>query len=105
MKAIAKCTILFLSSLLVSGFIAEAATVTGTVTNKTTGKPSQGDTVVLVDVQAGMAEAARATTDAQGHYSLQSATAGAGVGPRGPPGRLLFHRRAPGRRLRRCHSL
>jgi hypothetical protein len=62
MKAIAKCTILFLSSLLVSGFIAEAATVTGTVTNKTTGKPSQGDTVVLVDVQAGMAEAARATS-------------------------------------------
>jgi hypothetical protein len=76
LKAIGKYTILFLSSLLVSGLIAEAATVTGTVTNKTTGKPSQGDTVVLVDVQAGMAEAARGTTDAHGHYSLQSATAG-----------------------------
>jgi hypothetical protein len=79
MKAIGKYAFLFLSSLLVSGLIAEAATVTGTVTNKTTGKPSQGDTVVLVDVQAGMAEAARATTDAHGHYSLQSATAGAAL--------------------------
>ena len=79
MKAIGKYAILFLSSLLVSGLIAAAATVTGTVTNKTTGKPSQGDTVVLVDVQAGMAEAARATTDAHGHYSLESATAGAAL--------------------------
>ena len=79
MKAIGKYIILFLSGLLVSGLIAEAATVTGTVTNKTTGKPSQGDTVVLVDVQAGMAEAAHTTTDAHGHYSLESATAGAAL--------------------------
>jgi hypothetical protein len=52
------------------GAIAQASTVTGTVTNKTTGKPSAGDTVVLVDVQAGMGEVAHATTDANGHYSL-----------------------------------
>jgi hypothetical protein len=50
--------------------LAQAATVSGTVTNKTTGKPAAGDTVVLVDVQAGMAEAAHATTDAQGHYTI-----------------------------------
>jgi hypothetical protein len=57
-------------SLLFTGALAQAATVTGTVTNKTTGKPAAGDTVVLVDVQAGMGEVATATTDAQGRYSL-----------------------------------
>jgi hypothetical protein len=57
-------------SLLFAGTLALAATVTGTVTDKTTGKPAVGDTVVLVDVQAGMGEVAHATTDARGHYSL-----------------------------------
>ncbi|HEV2485919.1 MAG TPA: carboxypeptidase-like regulatory domain-containing protein [Terracidiphilus sp.] len=60
----------FATSLLFAGALAQAATVTGTVTNKTTGKPAAGDTVVLVDVQAGMGEVAHATTDARGHYSL-----------------------------------
>jgi Carboxypeptidase regulatory-like domain len=50
--------------------LAQAATVTGTVTDKTTNKPASDDPVVLVDVQAGMSEIARATTDAQGHYAL-----------------------------------
>ena len=50
--------------------VAHAATVSGTVTDKTTNKPAVGDTVVLVDVQAGMGEVAHATTDARGHYSL-----------------------------------
>src|SRR5579871_1016697 len=55
---------------LFAGALAQAASVTGTVTNKTTGKPSSGDQVVLVDVQAGMSEAATATTDSKGQYSL-----------------------------------
>jgi hypothetical protein len=63
-------------SLLLTGALAQAATVTGTVTDKTTGKPAVGDTVVLVDVQAGMGEAARATTDARGHYSLNEPGSG-----------------------------
>ncbi len=56
--------------LLFWGVAAQAAQVGGTVTNKTNGKPAAGDTVVLVDVQAGMAETAHATTDARGHYTL-----------------------------------
>ena len=57
-------------SLLFAGTLANAAPVSGTVTNKTTGKPAGGDPVVLVDVQAGMGEAAKTTTDARGHYTL-----------------------------------
>ena len=57
--------------LLIAGAVAQAANVTGTVTNKTTGKPSPGDDVVLVDVQAGMNEAATAKTNSKGEYSLQ----------------------------------
>jgi hypothetical protein len=60
----------FAMSLLFAGALAEATTVSGTVTNKTTGRPAAGDPVVLVDVQAGMGEVAHATTDANGHYSL-----------------------------------
>jgi hypothetical protein len=63
-------------SLLFSAAMAQAATVSGTVTNKTTGKPAIGDTVVLVDVQAGMGEVAHATTDAKGHYSLNEPGSG-----------------------------
>jgi 5-hydroxyisourate hydrolase-like protein (transthyretin family) len=57
-------------TLLLAGALAHATTVTGTVTNKTTGKPAAGDPVVLVDVQAGMGEVAHATTDSNGRYSL-----------------------------------
>ncbi|MFZ0747031.1 MAG: carboxypeptidase-like regulatory domain-containing protein [Terracidiphilus sp.] len=56
--------------------LAQAATVTGTVTDKTTGKPAAGDPVVLVDVQAGMGEVSRATTNAEGHYSLSEPGSG-----------------------------
>jgi hypothetical protein len=61
---------------LLSGALAQAATVSGTVTNKTTSKPSAGDKVELVDVQAGMSVAANATTNASGHYSLNKPGSG-----------------------------
>jgi len=63
-------------SILLAGALAQAATVTGTVTDKTTGKPSAGDVVELVDVQAGMKTAAHATSDSSGHYSLSEPGSG-----------------------------
>jgi hypothetical protein len=63
-------------SLLLTGALAQAATITGTVTDKTNGKPAVGDTVVLMDVQAGMNEAAKATTDTRGHYTLNEPGSG-----------------------------
>ncbi|HUN84654.1 MAG TPA: carboxypeptidase-like regulatory domain-containing protein [Terracidiphilus sp.] len=64
------------ATLFLAAAFAQSATVTGTVTDKTTGKPAAGDTVVLVDVQAGMGEVAHATTNAQGHYSLNEPGSG-----------------------------
>jgi hypothetical protein len=60
----------FALSLFFTAALAHAAAVTGTVTDKTTGKPAAGDAVTLIDTQAGMAEAAGTKTDAQGHYTL-----------------------------------
>ena len=64
------------AALLFAAAVAHAASVTGTVTDKTTGKPVSGDTVVLVDVQAGMGEVAKATTNASGSYTLNEPGSG-----------------------------
>ncbi|HUX43779.1 MAG TPA: hypothetical protein VMV57_03415 [Terracidiphilus sp.] len=58
------------AGLFLAGALAQAAQITGTVTNKTTGKPASGDRVVLIEPQAGMAEVGNTTTDAQGHFAL-----------------------------------
>lgn len=47
-----------------------AASLTGTVTNRTTNKASAGDTVVLIRLSQGMQESTRTTTDRGGHYTL-----------------------------------
>ncbi len=66
-----KFAILFASLLFIfAGALAQAATVSGTVTDKTTGKPAVGDAAVLVEPMTGMSEVGRTTTDARGHYSL-----------------------------------
>jgi 5-hydroxyisourate hydrolase-like protein (transthyretin family) len=55
-----------------SALTAFAATpITGVVMNKTTGKPSAGDTVTLIRLAQGMQEATRTTTDAHGRYTLE----------------------------------
>jgi len=64
------------AALLFSAALAHAASVSGTVTDKTTGKPAGGDSIVLVDVQAGMGEVAHATTNAAGHYTLSEPGSG-----------------------------
>ncbi len=57
---------------LLAGTFAQAAQVSGTVTDKTTDKPAAGDAVAMLDVQTGMSEVAHATTDAKGHYTITS---------------------------------
>ena len=59
---------------LFGGALAQAVQLSGTVTNKTTGKPASGDSVVLVEPMTGMTEVAKATVDASGHFSINRPT-------------------------------
>jgi len=47
-----------------------AASITGTVTNKTTNKPAAGDDVVLIRLAQGMQESTRTKTDSRGRFTL-----------------------------------
>jgi hypothetical protein len=76
MKSINTFAGIFALGVLTAGIAAHAATVSGTVTDKTTGKPAAGDLVELLDVQAGMSAAAHATTSAQGRYTLSEPGSG-----------------------------
>ncbi len=67
MKLLDRLSIFVLAALPVS---LAAATISGTVTDRTTNKPAAGDTAVLLDLSQGMQESARTTIDAQGHYSF-----------------------------------
>jgi hypothetical protein len=55
--------------LLLTSF-ATAQTITGTVTNGTTSKPSVGDEVTLLSLSQGMQEVASTKSDARGHFSF-----------------------------------
>ena len=55
-----------------------AGTVTGTVTNGTTGKPAAGVDVILIQLQGTMKPVATTKTDAEGHYSFDNPALGAG---------------------------
>ncbi|HEY5057369.1 MAG TPA: carboxypeptidase regulatory-like domain-containing protein [Acidobacteriaceae bacterium] len=47
-----------------------AATLTGTVTNRTTNKPATGDTIAVINTAQGMDEIAKATSDAKGTFHV-----------------------------------
>jgi len=57
------CVMLFAASAL-------AASVKGTITDRTTGKPSAGDTVGVINTAQGTDEIAKATSDAQGSFEV-----------------------------------
>src|SRR5579883_1088553 len=67
---------ILLTASLAFSTIAWAASITGTVTNKTTNKPAAGDDVVLIAFGQGMQEAARTKTDSKGHFTLDLPDAG-----------------------------
>ena len=65
-----RAAVLLAALAIVFSSAAHAAPITGTVTNKTTNKPSAGDDVVLIAFAQGMQEAARTKTDAEGHFTI-----------------------------------
>jgi hypothetical protein len=60
-----------IAALLLLTTLAAAQTLTGTVKNATTGKPSAGDEVILFKLGQGMEESGHATSDAQGKFSFK----------------------------------
>jgi hypothetical protein len=68
--------ILLFALLLAAGAFAQS--ISGTVTNATSGKPAAGTTVTLVDPMGGMAEIGTAKTDAQGRFKFEGVPAAQG---------------------------
>ncbi len=66
-----KLKILGVGAVLASSMAAmRAESISGVVTNKTTGKPAGNDDVVLLRLAQGMQESARTKTDARGRYTI-----------------------------------
>jgi hypothetical protein len=82
-------TIFLLSSL------AGAQTLTGTVNNGTTGKPSAGDEIVLLKLGQGMDEVGRTKTDSKGDFSFKLDDAQAPHLVRAIHQAVTYHRMAP----------
>jgi hypothetical protein len=76
MKRISRGLSLFVFLASFAPLTALAASITGTVTNKTVNKPAAGDRVVLIQLQGGMRESNTTTTDAQGKFTLELPDAG-----------------------------
>jgi hypothetical protein len=72
-----------------------AQTLTGTAKNATTGKPADGDEVVLLKLGQGMEEAGRTTTDAKGQFSFKVDDAQAPHLVRVIHQDVTYHRMAP----------
>ena len=53
-----------------------AASISGTVTDRTTGKPSKGDTIAVINTAQSMDEIAKVTSDAQGHFQVNAPDGG-----------------------------
>jgi hypothetical protein len=72
-----------------------AQTLTGTVTNGSTGKPGAGDEVVLITLANGMQEAARTKADNNGKFSFEVKDAGGPHLIRAIHQGTTYHRMAP----------
>ena len=68
-RAAARCLLAF-ALVGVVACVALGGTVSGTVTNGTTGKAAEGVEVILIQLQGTMQPVANTKTDAQGHYQL-----------------------------------
>ena len=70
MKSVALRILPIIFTTLMLATAANAGTVTGTVINRTTGKPQPNVVLDLLSPTQGMTELATATSDAQGHFSV-----------------------------------
>jgi hypothetical protein len=88
-------SVLIIAATLLLATLASAQTLTGTVKNGTTGKPSAGDEVVLLKLSQGMEEAGRTKTDGNGKFSFKLDDAQAPHLVRAIHEDVTYHRMAP----------
>jgi len=69
-------TLLSLACVLLCATAAFASTLTGVVTNRTTGKASVGDTIAVINTMQGMNELATVTTDDGGRFRVETPDGG-----------------------------
>lgn len=69
-------TLLSLAGILLCATTAFASTITGTVTDRTTGKPSVGDTVAVINTAQSMDELTKVSSDAQGRFQASAPDGG-----------------------------
>jgi hypothetical protein len=69
-RAAARAALQAAAAILLLTALAFSQTLTGTVKNATTNKPSAGDEVVLLKLSQGMEEGGRTTSDAKGNFSF-----------------------------------
>jgi len=67
---------LLLGCMMLCTATALAAPLTGVVTDRTTGKPSAGDTIAVINTAQSMDEIVKTTSDAQGHFHVNAPEGG-----------------------------
>lgn len=78
-----------------AAFSASAATLSGTLTNGTTGKPAKGDKVELIELSQGMQDVGNAVTDAQGRFKFDLPNDGLPHLVRAYHDGVTYHKMAP----------
>jgi hypothetical protein len=78
MRAFAPRLLLLLGATLFAGYVASGNTMTGTVVDRTTGKPAANVPLTLLNVTANMAEVGSTKSDAQGAFTIDSPSIGGG---------------------------
>ena len=74
--ALSSAVCLMLCCMMLYAATAMAASLTGVVTDRTTGKPSAGDTIAVINTAQSMDEIAKATSDAQGRFQVNAPDGG-----------------------------
>lgn len=78
MKLLLRRTLVLIGLTIALVSAAKAGTVTGTVTNATTGRPAAATEVILLSLQGGMSPVGNTKTDAQGQFTFDNPGIGAG---------------------------
>src|ERR1035437_8457829 len=76
LRTFSSAIFLLLGCMMLCAATALASTLTGVVTDRTTGKPSAGGTIAVINTAQSMNEVAKTTSDAQGRFHVTAPDGG-----------------------------